>query len=510
MIPRNITQEEELFQSLDEQLHFPAYFGRNWHSLDEELSFWAMRSETQRAVIIHQDLPFVGQVEHGWYWLKIYLKILIKNIVWIKEHAEKELTVVFPSGTAEALSDVLAHPPVWELEISFCRQSINVLIDPSWSEIARYVGYLNGLTTEACTIFREDVGAMTVHYLRKTKEYWVECSAQAPLIPSFIASVDENAAFPAGLSFSQACHIFEEFFLSGQRSTSMYWLAFDPETREKLEYLSYLNDEEAFLEGREQTIRATIIYEILNTPLDAENIFSLDYWKNVLLNQDTPVSLRVTALCVVGSSDLPDKSALLFPFLRSSHKKERWVSAVFLGMLGDERVIPSLLGMLADELPIVVKESWSEQDHWYEDWRPYAPRVLRKWHTVDVLRGLQNALTQWVQAEPSFDPEYDFWRAYEAELCYELGYRGDLTTWTQLALEEDHRHGLMIDTVRGYLVASKKMSLFEEYLQQNYFWTNYRLIQGDLIDSLVIQFGLSLSEARRLVEEYCEKNEYTF
>lgn len=508
VVPLGITKEEELFQSLDEQLHFPAYFGRNWDSLDEVLSFWMKQSETQRAVIIHQDLPFVGQTECGWYWLKIYLEILIKNIAWAQKHSEKELVVIFPLGTADAVFDVLTHQPAWELEIGFREQGINVLIDPSWPEIVCYLERLNGLTAEVCTIFREDVGAMTVLYLRKSEKYYVECKYRNSEI-SLMASPTEDTPFSAELSFLQMQQIIKEFFTREKCLISMHWFPLAPEVRENLEYLSYLNDEEVFVEGKEKPIRGTIIQEMLNSPLDTETIFP-EYWKRVLSGQNTSVSQRITALCVIGFSHLPENSAFFLPFLESSVKKESWVSAVFLGMMGNELVIPTLINMLTDELPILVKKSWSEQDNWYENWRSLVPRLLRKWQTAEVLAGLQNALAQWIRAESFFDPDFDFWRKYEAELCYELGYRENFSTFTTLKLEEDHRHMLMIDAARGYLTVSRKLTLYKEHLQQKHFWRTYRLIQADLISVLNREFGIPSNVARDILKEYRRKNELNF
>ena len=509
-IPVGITRTEELFASLNEQLHFPTYFGENWDSLHEMLRSWANWTDAQRVVIVHQDLPLLEKTANGWFWLKIYLETVMDSIAFMQKNSEKELVAIFPSDTYEALYGVLIHPPVWEMQFGFREQYVRGIINASWPEIMRYLEYLDGLTAEICTIFREDIGTMTVQYLRKTEEYYVEYNAQNPRL-SCMASPSSDTSFPAGFSFSQARQIMEEFFMSGHCSASIQWLTletyYDP--GETLEHLSYLNDEEEFIEGRESTIRETIIQGILQAPLDRGNAFS-DSWKNVLLDQNMPISQRVTALCVIGSSPLPEKAAFFLPFFESTAKKERWVSAVFLGMMGNERVIPMLLSMLTDELPILVKESWSQQEHWYEDWRPSAPRLLRKWQTAEVLAGLQHALAQWIQAEPFFDPDYGLWRAYEAELCYELGYRGDLATCTTLTLEEEHRQMLMIDAARGYLTAKKHLSLHEEYVQQKHFWGTYRSMQKEVLTILDEQFGIPQPVAEGMLRQYRQKNEYTF
>jgi len=512
-LPPGIVRKEELFTSLYEQLPSPPSLGKDWNALNEGLCFWTHATKMQCVMIIHHDIPFLDIKGKGWYPLQIYLRALIRNISWIREHLGKELVVIFPSDTYETLSGVLTHPPVWEMVFGFYEQSVQMSIDPAWSEIARALACLNGLTAEICTIMHADIGSMTIHYFRKTEDYSILCNIQGSPM-SLLVSVVDTASFSAGLSFFQAQQVVEEFFRNRQRSISVHWLALDHETYrtriEALERLSYLSDEEACIIGRGSTVRETIIQGILHASPEEENVFSRDYWRKVLLDQDVPVSQHITALCVIGSSDLPEKSALLLPFLESSVKKERWVSACFLGMMGNEQAKPTLFSMLTEEPPLLVKASWAEQDSWYEDWRSYAPALLRQWQTVEVLARLQQALAQWIEAEPFFDPEYSFWRAYEAELCYELGYRGDFTLGPTGALEEDHRQMLMVDTARGYLTASKKLSLREEQCQRNAFWSTYRLIQEDLLSLLTEKCGFARSIAETVLEEYSKKNEYTF
>src|SRR5207302_1344501 len=143
--------------------------------------------------------------------------------------------------------------------------------------------------------------------------------------------------------------------------------------------------------------------------------FSLQYWQDVLAQPDVPLSRRLAALCVVGFSDLPEAPALLRPFLHSPVKQERWVSARFLGMWQDEESLPILLSMLTDELPMTAQES---NNYWYESWRWYAPRLLRKWQTPEVGTQLRNSLAVWSQAESQFDPDIDIWKLHEEKVCY--------------------------------------------------------------------------------------------
>lgn len=503
LIPPGITKEEDLFQSLNEQLHFPIHFGRNWDALDEILSFWIKQPEIKRAVIIHQDLPFFGQIEHGWYWLKIYLEILIKNIDWIQNHSEKKLMVVFPLETASVVSDVLLHPPVWELEFGFREQSISMLIDPSWPQIARVLEGLDGFTSETCTLARKGAGQVNIYYLRRKAAYWIEYVNQSLHL---MVVVDDNATSPEFCTLLQTQSILKDFFLDGQCPVSWHWLPLDGnEMRDCLEYFSYPDDETAFLEGNNKIIRETIIQGILDTPLDAGNTSSVGYWKAILLDQAKSVPQHITALCVIGSSNVPEKTALLRPFLESAEKKERWVSSILLGKYEDVWVAPLLLAMLADELPLLGKESWSEQDHWYENWCLYVPKLLRRWQTEEVLISLRQALAQCIQIASFFDPDSGFWREYEFILCYELGYRGDLVMLIRFALDDNRLRTMMIDAARGFLSASKKFTFYEEYLQQSHFHDTF---QEDIIAILGIYFSLSRNVAEKSLKEYLSDNEF--
>jgi hypothetical protein len=141
-----------------------------------------------------------------------------------------------------------------------------------------------------------------------------------------------------------------------------------------------------------------------------EEVFTLDYWKEVLTQLDVDVDQRLAALCIIGISDLPEATELLRPFLKSSDKRVRWVSACLLGMRHDDEVVPILLSTLTDEMPFK-REEGVEYDSTYDLWRPSTIRLLRLWFTPEIHDQLWDALTIWNKAvdEELIHPDYKVW-----------------------------------------------------------------------------------------------------
>jgi hypothetical protein len=182
-----------------------------------------------------------------------------------------------------------------------------------------------------------------------------------------------------------------------------------------------------------------------------EQAFSLKYWQEVLTRQDVPAVKRLAALCIIGLSDLPEASTFVRPYLQSPEKRERWVSATIFELRQkehEEEVLPILLSMLTDELPLKRTEG-VKYDTWYNCWRLDALRLLRKWQTPEMIEHFRDAFMIWVQSEPLFDPDFDAWERCEEVLCYELGYRGDLTVLKEVALDDKRREKLQMEIRRG-------------------------------------------------------------
>ena len=460
LIPPGIHSELELADVLIKELDVSKYckgdFGMDWNVLFDEFRFWDdWKVVPQRAVIIHQDIPLLQGA--GWYSLKIYLETLIESIIFQQEREpteanpapKRELVVIFPSQAYEELLAVLNHPPVWEVSIGFVERQFGISIEPSWSQILHHLQLLNGVTAEECWLYRENLDTMQVQYLKNKPGYYLHYSSPGRET-ELVASSDPASSFPPVLPFSLASQVLETFFQSGERSSLVQWLPVPDDTHSSQATfaLSYFRSaEEEYIERNKNTLYETIFEGIADVLDKGDQVFSIPYWKELLTQPDLPLSQRITALCVVGMSDLPDALDLLHPFLASSITQERWVSARFLGTVQDEHTLPVLLSMLTEEFPL--KEGIPSNTSWYEFWRPYAPRLLHHWQTPAVTARLQEALGVWVQADPFFDHEYDLWLHFEKELCYELGYRGNLSALEGLTLEEEHRQELLKEMERG-------------------------------------------------------------
>ena len=467
-IPPGIHSEIELATVLIKELGVSEYckgdFGMDWNVLFDELRFWDdWKIVPRRVIIVHQDIPLLQG--EGWYSLKIYLETIIKSIIFQQERVpteanpapKRELVVIFPSQAYEELVAVLNHPPAWHLSIGFVEHQFGTLIDPSWSQVLHQLQLLNGVTAEECWLYREDLDTMRVQYLKNKQGYYLHYSSPE-LENELVASVDPSSSFPSVLPFSLASPVLETFFSSGERSSLVHW--FTPTGRTssseaKLALSYYRTAEEQLLEKNINMPYETISEGVADVVDKGDQVFSIDHWKNLLAQPDVPLPQRLTALCVVGMSDLSDALSLLRPFLDSRITQERWISARFLGMVQDEHAYPVLLSMLTEEFPL--NGGVSSNDSWYELWRPYAPRLLHYWSRPEVTTHLREALIRWIEADPFFDHELETWREYEKELCYESGYRNDFSALTGLTIEEEHRQELLEAMERGARARRKDM-----------------------------------------------------
>ncbi len=101
-IPSSISDREQLFQVIAEELQFPNYFGYNWDALDELLRDFSWIKQ-RRIVMVHHDLPLRLKAKD----LKSYVEILITAIKDWKQGEEHQLIVVFPLKDRETIQRIL-------------------------------------------------------------------------------------------------------------------------------------------------------------------------------------------------------------------------------------------------------------------------------------------------------------------------------------------------------------------------------------------------------------------
>lgn len=89
-IPSGLTNRQDLFKALQDNLKLPNYFGYNWDALAEclrDLS-WIMQ---KRVIIIHHDIPVLAKKE-----IEEYMDILATGMRYWKNSEQHELLVFFP------------------------------------------------------------------------------------------------------------------------------------------------------------------------------------------------------------------------------------------------------------------------------------------------------------------------------------------------------------------------------------------------------------------------------
>lgn len=93
IIPSNINEKLDLFDSYNKQLNFPSYFGYNWDALYDcmvDLS-WINEHTIQ---IIHNDIPFKSNQDKRTIYLKLLIDICSS---WEKSYSHKIL-IFFPQS----------------------------------------------------------------------------------------------------------------------------------------------------------------------------------------------------------------------------------------------------------------------------------------------------------------------------------------------------------------------------------------------------------------------------
>ncbi|GCE03092.1 HEAT repeat domain-containing protein [Dictyobacter aurantiacus] len=435
-IPTEVSSAEALMTFLRESLDLPAYVGTSWYALRDALGSWYNSVVTPRCVVlIHTDLPFFQSGK--WWWLDVqgYLMALIESITFLERknaveadpQAHRELVVLFPEQAKEGILAVFTRPPDWEWTVGFVGyDAFNIYeIAPSLSLILRHLTNLNGLTADMCILSRQDVGSITVQYARSFNAYCIKYQDTERDMP-LIACSSDTLSFPPMVSLSAASQVLAAFFDNAQRSDSLNWFVLSDDVEVKLKEILrrsyYLSDEEELLElSMEDAMHTTIGEGVKVAASQSDDAFSLPYWKSILEQPEATLALRLAAICIVGRSGCQESTTLLHPFLQSTVKQERWVCARFFGLWGDEEALPILLSMLIDELPTDERSLQIDQDgYWYDAWRPYAPRLLRKWLSPAVCDQLRQALDVWKEAEPLLDPEYEVWRSTVREIARTL------------------------------------------------------------------------------------------
>ena len=102
-LPQGIANREQLFDSLQQALILPGYFGRNWDALSDCLRdfHWV---EERRIILVHDDLPPMPETV-----LSTYLGVLADAARDWEPEEDHELRVVFPEASVPRSRLVLCY-----------------------------------------------------------------------------------------------------------------------------------------------------------------------------------------------------------------------------------------------------------------------------------------------------------------------------------------------------------------------------------------------------------------
>jgi PBS lyase HEAT-like repeat len=122
--------------------------------------------------------------------------------------------------------------------------------------------------------------------------------------------------------------------------------------------------------------------EFINSFLGHWGDFSLDAFGRVLRQSDEIDEEkeweRLFVLFGAGHAKDAQGVTLILPYLESTRPKERWASAISMGVSGDRRAVPTLCVMLTEFLPTSLSEKQkpSPDDWFFFKYRGWAPSLL--------------------------------------------------------------------------------------------------------------------------------------
>lgn len=103
-MPKTITSKLQLMEVYSKRAKLPKYFGKNWDALDEVLRDLSWIEE-KRVMIVHEDLPAIGDDMLG-----IYINLLLNAINDWKDGESHELHVIFPEAVRSKVDSLVKRP----------------------------------------------------------------------------------------------------------------------------------------------------------------------------------------------------------------------------------------------------------------------------------------------------------------------------------------------------------------------------------------------------------------
>jgi hypothetical protein len=164
---------------------------------------------------------------------------------------------------------------------------------------------------------------------------------------------------------------------------------------------------------------------------------------------------RMFALSMLAQEDSSGVRAVLTSALTSTFSHERWVSALCLGKLKDESVIPTLLVMLVEYLPPHTQYTPQGYYDWqFDAWRIQIAHILGAYKSPQIVNELVATLYLFWQLEQDvqdrgkisqnegkisqFVVPKSYWKSCQKELMYACGVLDNIASIQNLSVSEGH------------------------------------------------------------------------
>lgn len=207
---------------------------------------------------------------------------------------------------------------------------------------------------------------------------------------------------------------------------------------------------------------------------------------------------KAVGLFILGYSDMPGAREKLLPYLQSVQPMERWVSALCLGEMKEEKALPVLISMLDEFLPPRM-HPFERDGGLYHFWRTRIAYLFGEWGKNDLAPILRHALEKSWNIE-QVDSAYhkQVWHDYQDELVYALGRLGAFGALAGFSLPEARLDLWMVILSCGSLQARQRYSDLLTQLQIN------EELKAEVAQVLEHRFGLSAQKRTESIDNYAD------
>lgn len=208
------------------------------------------------------------------------------------------------------------------------------------------------------------------------------------------------------------------------------------------------------------------------------------------------------AIFALSASTLPEATDLLHPFLQSSRRDERCISAIALGMRNDEQAYPSLEALLLEGLSVEDRQQAFERNDrealdgfsYCDRFRRQAVELLEDWHSPTFIQTLVQTLKALWLLENSSTYTLSNRRCFDA-LAYALGQRDIFNMFDEIGFAPAYRRIAMVYFALGHFQVQAKRTFMRSVLAS-------QELQQHIKQFLKETFVISEKEADRCIEAF--------